>query len=84
MVYRNNCKRKKIYVMRFHKRLVKKCGARFTVVLQYSLSEQVRNEREPFTTDSHAMWFICKKYVTSPQLQKEKKNRKTIKTVTKL
>ena len=46
--------------MRFHKSLVKKYGARFTVALQYSLSEQVRNEREPFTTAGHAMWFICK------------------------
>ena len=46
--------------MRFHKSLVKKYGARFTVVLQYSLSEQVRNEREPFITAGHAMWLTCK------------------------
>ena len=46
--------------MRFHKSLVKKYRARFTVVLQYSLSEQVRNEREPFKTAGHAMWLICK------------------------
>ena len=46
--------------MRFHKSLLKKYGARFTVVLQYSLSEQVRNEREPFITAGHAMWFTCK------------------------
>ena len=46
--------------MRFHKSLVKKYRARFTVVLQYSLLEQVRNEREPFTTTGHAMWLICK------------------------
>ena len=46
--------------MRFHKSLVKKYRARFTVVLQYSLSEQVRNEREPFTTAGYAMGFICK------------------------
>ena len=45
--------------MRFHKSLVKKYGARFTVVLQYSLSEQVRNERKPFITAGHAMWFTA-------------------------
>ena len=36
-----------------------KYRARFTVVLQYSLSEQVRSERDPFTTAGHAMWLIC-------------------------
>ena len=70
--------------MRFHKSLVTKYRARFTVVLQYSLSEQVRNEREPFTTAGHAMWLICK----SPLLQKEKKKKKSRtkkkKNVTKL
>ena len=46
--------------MRFHKSLMKKYGACFTVVLQYSLSKQVRNEGEPFITAGHTMWFTCK------------------------
>ena len=71
--------------MRFHKSLVKKCGAHFTVVLQYSLSEQVRNEQEPFTTAGHAMWFIYVKVrYKSSATKGEKKNMRTIKTVTKL
>ena len=49
--------------MRFHKSLVKKYRARFTVVLQYSLSEQVRNKREPFTTAGHATWLIFKCFI---------------------
>ena len=70
--------------MRFHKSLKKKCGAHFTFVLQYSLSEQVRNEREPFTT----MVTQCGSYVKvrykSSATKGEKKNSRTIKTVTKL
>ena len=76
--------------MRFHKSLVKKYRARFTVVLQYSLSEQVRNEREPFTTAGHAMWLICKSTL-QVLCYKRKKNkikkiagRKKKKNVTKL
>ena len=69
--------------MRFHKSLVKKYGARFTVVLQYSLSEQVRNEREPFITAGHAMWFTCKSTL-QVLCCKRRKNSRTKKTVTKL
>ena len=63
--------------MRFHKSLVKKYRARFTVVLQYSLSEHVRNEREPFTTAGHAMWLICKSTLQVLCYKREKKKKKT-------
>ena len=64
--------------MRFHKSLVTKYRARFTVVLQYSLSEQVRNEREPFTTAGHAMWLICKSTLqVLCYKRKKKKNSRT-------
>ena len=61
--------------MRFHKSLVKKYRARFTVVLQYSLSEQARNEREPFTTAGHAMWLICKSMLKVRCYKRKKKLR---------
>ena len=70
--------------MRFHKSLMKKYGARFTVVLQYSLSEQVRNEREPFITAGHTMWFLCKTTLKVLCYKRRKKNGRTKKTVTKL
>ena len=77
--------------MRLHKSLVKKYRARFTVVLQYSLSEQVRNEREPFTTAGHAMWLICKStlevlcYKRKKKISwTKKKKKKKKKNVTKL
>ena len=63
--------------MRFHTSLVKKYRARFTVVLQYSLLEHVRNEREPFTTTSHAMWLICKSTLQVLCYKREKKNSRT-------
>ena len=63
--------------MRFHKSLATKYRARFTVVLQYSLSEQVRNEREPFTTAGHAMWLICKSTLQVLCYKRKKKNNKT-------
>ena len=63
--------------MRFHKSLVKKYRVRFTVVLQYSLSEQVRNEREPFKTAGHAMWPICKSTLQVLCYKGEKKNSRT-------
>ena len=74
--------------MRFHKSLVKKYRVRFTVVLQYSLSEQVRNEREPFKTAGHAMWPICKSTLQVLCYKGEKKKiagrKKKKKNVTKL
>ena len=73
--------------MRFHKSLVRKYRARFTVVLQYSLSEQVRNEREPFTTAGHAMWLICKStlqvlcYKRKKKIAGRKKKKKRYKAI---
>ena len=70
--------------MRFHKSLVKKYRAHFTVVLQYSLWEQVRNEREPFTTAGHAMWLMYKStlqvlcYKRKKKLGGRKKKKKTL------